>query len=310
MAFQQIDIIPSHKIDRNKWNECITGAANGTIYGEAFYLDIMSANWDGIVLNDYEAVMPLTWKKKYGFYYLYQPAFTNHTAIFGNTISDEIVNTFLSAIPGHFKYWDIDFKEDSVNPGNIFLSNLHFTKRSNFFLSLNREYSTINREYKRLAHRMIRKANESGIKIIKDCDPGEVVNFYKLHYGHLHQKITGSDYAKLTEALTIASKNEKAAMYTATTPAGKIIAVYGILKDKNFIYSLIGGSDEAGKEAGAFYLLTDAAINDHAGTRRTFRFEGSDKKGIALFNSQFGPVPVEYYHVKYNGLPWPVKLLK
>jgi hypothetical protein len=126
----------------------------------------------------------------------------------------------------------------------------------------------------------------------------------------LHKGITTNDYAKLIEALRIACKNENAAMYVATTAKGKIISAYGILKDEKCIYSLIGGSNETGKKEGAFYLLTDAVIKDHAGTERTFRFEGSDKKGIALFNSQFNPKPVQYYHLKYNGLPWPVKLLK
>ena len=32
--------------------------------------------WDALVLDDYAAVMPLTWRRKYGTRYLYQPAFT------------------------------------------------------------------------------------------------------------------------------------------------------------------------------------------------------------------------------------------
>lgn len=310
MASQQIDIIPSDKINKQKWDKCIIGSANGTIYARSFYLDIMSNDWDGLVLNDYEAVMPLTWKKKYGFYYLYQPAFTRHTAIIGNNVTYEIVNAFFSAIPGRFKYWDIDLKEASVNPAHIAISNLCFTRRNNFFLPLDRVYNEIYNDYKRLAHRMIRKANEYDIIIKRNSDPAEVVNFYKKHYLHLHKSITTDDYAKLVAALTIACKNKNAAMYIATTPTGKIIATYGILNDEQYIYSLIGGSDEAGKQQGAFYLLTDAVIKDHAGTGKTFRFEGSDIKGIALFNSHFNPKPVEYYHLKYNGLPWPLKLLK
>ncbi|MEI9956106.1 MAG: hypothetical protein WDM90_07350 [Ferruginibacter sp.] len=38
------------------------------IYAQSFYLDAMAANWDAIVFNDYEAVMPLTWKKEMGDY--------------------------------------------------------------------------------------------------------------------------------------------------------------------------------------------------------------------------------------------------
>jgi hypothetical protein len=62
--------------------------------------------------------------------------------------------------------------------------------------------------------------------------------------------------------------------------------------------------------SGAFDLLTDAAIKDPAGTNRIFRFEGSDKKGIAFFTSQFNTGRMHYHHLKLNRLPWPLKLLK
>jgi len=72
----QIKHLQQKEIDKIKWDACISNAANGLIYGYSFYLDTMARHWDALVLNDYEAVMPLTWNKKYGFYYLYQPAFT------------------------------------------------------------------------------------------------------------------------------------------------------------------------------------------------------------------------------------------
>ncbi|HRQ50472.1 MAG TPA: hypothetical protein PLR74_08050 [Agriterribacter sp.] len=83
-----------------------------------------------------------------------------------------------------------------------------------------------------------------------------------------------------------------------------------MLYDNNFVYSLVGGSTAKGKTMGAFYLLTDTAIQDHAGTNKTFRFEGSDISGIAFFNRQFGSTPVYYWHVRMNRLPFPVKFFK
>ncbi|HRN54956.1 MAG TPA: hypothetical protein PLL71_00815, partial [Agriterribacter sp.] len=87
-------------------------------------------------------------------------------------------------------------------------------------------------------------------------------------------------------------------------------AFYIVLYDNNFVYSLVGGSTAKGKTMGAFYLLTDTAIQDHAGENKTFRFEGSDIPGIAFFNRQFGPTPVYYQHLRMNRLPFPVKFFK
>ena len=103
------------QVDKKKWDACIDNASNGLIYGYSFYLDSMAKNWDALVLNDYEAVLPLTWNKKYAIYYLYQPPFTACLGIFGNKLNAETVAAFLKAIPSKFSYWDIYF-----NPGNFF----------------------------------------------------------------------------------------------------------------------------------------------------------------------------------------------
>ena len=63
----QIKYLQYKEIDKAKWDVCITNAPNGLIYGYSFYLDCMARRWDALVLGDYEAVMPLTWNKKYGF---------------------------------------------------------------------------------------------------------------------------------------------------------------------------------------------------------------------------------------------------
>lgn len=268
----------------------------------------MSDNWDALVLNDYETVMPLISKKKYGFNYLYQPFFIGSLGIFGN-VSDDTVNQLLNVIPNQFRYADIDFKENTIHPEKVFLKNAQLKKRNNFLLDLSKKYSEIHKDYKRLATRMIKKATENKVEIIKNCEPFEVIEFYKRYYKNEHKNIKSGDYKRLLAATNIAFEKNKAATWLAKRNE-ETIAAYIVLKDEKFVYSLIGGSNQQGKKYGAFYLLTDAAIKDHAATERVFRFEGSDKKGIAFFNSQFHPAPVHYYHLKLNRLPWPVKLLK
>ena len=304
----KISYLPQANIDKQKWDRCIDAAPNALIYAYSFYLDGMSKNWDALILNDYEIVMPLTWNKKYGVYYLYQPFFTKALGIFGN-ISDEIVNVFLHAIPKHFKYLDIDFKEYIINPSKLTLQNLQLKQRDNFLLDLNKKYEEIYGGYKRLAVRMLKKAAAHNVEVLKNRNVTEVIEFYQKYYSKKHPEIKFNDYKRLTAACNIASGKTQAATYVAEIN-GQVVAVYLVLKDDKFIYSLIGGSNKSGKDCGAFYLLTDAAIKDHAGTNRTFRFEGSDKKGIAFFNMQFNPLPINYYHLTLNKLPWPIKFFK
>ena len=71
-----IQYLTQQQINKEKWDRCIRQADNGLIYSFSWYLDHMTANWDGLVLGDYEAVMALTWKEKFGIRYLYQPFLT------------------------------------------------------------------------------------------------------------------------------------------------------------------------------------------------------------------------------------------
>ena len=93
--------VENKNIDKVKWDRCIETAGNGLIYANSFYLDAMAKHWDAIVLNDYEAVMPLTWNKKYGIYYLYQPFLCASLGVFGNNLTGEILYSFLNNIPKH-----------------------------------------------------------------------------------------------------------------------------------------------------------------------------------------------------------------
>src|ERR1700743_2045713 len=133
----EIKYLTNNAIDKRKWDVCIANADNGLIYGYAYYLDIMAKNWDALVLNDYEAVLPLTWNKKYGFYYLYQPFFAASFGFFCKNIFSYLLNKFLSAIPKKFKYWDFYL-------ANYFpVHGYELYKRSNYVLSLNKNYELL-----------------------------------------------------------------------------------------------------------------------------------------------------------------------
>ena len=93
-----IQYLPHHEIDKKRWDNVISSASNGLIYAYSVYLDHMSDHWDALVLNDFEAVMPLTWKKKFGIYYLYQPPFAACLGVFGQRLTAEMIDHFVQSI--------------------------------------------------------------------------------------------------------------------------------------------------------------------------------------------------------------------
>ncbi|MFZ4059241.1 MAG: hypothetical protein ACOYKE_13950, partial [Ferruginibacter sp.] len=151
-----IQYIPYQAINKIKWDAAIHRAPNGLIYATSAYLDAMAEEWDALILNDYEMVMPLTWRKKYGIYYLYQPFCTACLGVFGTSINASIVNDFLSAIPAKFKYWDF-----YLNHQNRFqLQDFILYERINYILPLNDTYENIKAKYRESLVRNIKKSTQ------------------------------------------------------------------------------------------------------------------------------------------------------
>ena len=62
----KIKLINRKNIDDKRWNGCIHFAINALPYAYTWYLDNVCENWEGLVLDNYKAVMPLVYKKKFG----------------------------------------------------------------------------------------------------------------------------------------------------------------------------------------------------------------------------------------------------
>lgn len=306
---KDIQYLKRSEIDIVKWDACIK-KNKGLIYGYSWWLDHMSGHWDALVLNDYEAIMPLTWKRKYGFYYLYQPAFTACLGLFAGREHPVDISGFLEGIPSKFKFIDIDINETNTLQEAGTIAELTARKRLNLLLDLGKPCSVLTGQYSRLAKRSLEKARKHDIIIVRNDTPEDIITLYRKAYKAAHPDITDKDYHSLLACCNTAGKKGHLKTYTAHTRRGETIAFYIVLYDNHFVYSLMGGSTAQGKSMGAFYLLTDAAIQDHAGAGRMFRFEGSDVPGIAFFNRQFGAAGAFYLHLKMNRLPFPVNILK
>ena len=301
----KIQYITRKEIDTTKWDGCIDRSSNGLIYAHRYFLDELCTNWDALVMNDYEAVMPLPWRKKWGFQYIYQPYFITALGVFGNNLTNLIIESFLKHIPKKFSYLEIDLNEKNlVTP----FSKLTIKKRKNYFLKLDKPYETLFNNYKRLAKRKLQLALERGLVIHRDAEAEAIIKSYEKYYEEKNRIIPHDTYTHLLKALSSLPKNNYQSYLVKKQEA--MAGFYTVLVDEKNVYSIIGGSTAEGKNYGAFYLATDAAIKDYSGTGKTFRFEGSDIEGIAFFNQQFGSFPIDYLRIKINKLPWPFSYFK
>jgi hypothetical protein len=80
--------------------------------------------------------------------------------------------------------------------------------------------------------------------------------------------------------------------------------------DKKRIYFILSTVTETGKSNQANHFLIDQLIREFAGQPLILDLEGSDIPGVADFYSGFGAINQPYYFLKWNNLPWPLKLFK
>lgn len=291
------------QIHNERWNQCIDAAANGLIYGYTSYLDAMCSNWSALVLDDYEAVMPLPWRKKWGVCYLYQPFATAQLGLFGRAVSAELLHGFLKNIPAFFRYWDVP-----LNYGNRFaLPHYPLYERTNFILNLNEAYETLQAAYRPYIRRNIKKAAAQHGTV----HTGIAINLVtELAKAHAATNVHAADVRRFINLYAELAHQGKAVSYGVTAATGAVLASAVFFFSHRRAYYILAGNPRHARSTGASHLLIDRFIKDHAAQNLILDFEGSDVPSLQFFYSSFGAVPETYTAIKYNRLPFFAKWLK
>jgi hypothetical protein len=305
MNTTRIKYLPHEQIDKGKWDNCIDEAANGLVYAYSFYLDAMSRNWDALVLDDYKAVMPLTWNKKYGFYYLYQPFLCASLGVFGNHLNAGVLENFLEAIPRRFRYWDI-----YLNWYNLFpLTKFNLYQRVNHALSLNIPYEELYSQFRTSYKQLLKRFEKTGCTITRNIPVEEVLVLAKSQLGAFFN-ISEDDYSRFQQLYSSMAAKQKAVNYGVYSSQGELLASGLFLFSHKRAYYILAGNHPNGKTLGASHQVIDSFIKEFAGRDLVLDFEGSNVSRIAFFFKGFNAVEELYPGIIYNRLPPLLRWLK
>lgn len=301
----KISYLTQANIDKEKWDYCIDTAANGLIYAYSYYLDAMSKNWDALIVNDYEIVMPLTWNKKYTIHYLYQPFFCAQLGIFGNNISSEIVKVFFDNIPSKFKYWDFYLNRD-----NLFsIANYPMYVRSNYVLSLQNNYETLADNFAQSHIRNIKRATQQGNMVQKNIPIADVIRLAK-EQTKKFSPITEKDYDNFLNLFEMLHNKKMAVTYGVYSSQNQLAASCAYFFSHHRAYYILVGNHPDGRTSGASHLMIDHFIKEHSGENLLLDFEGSSINSLAFFYKSFGATLEKYPGIKVNRLPAIAKLFR
>ncbi len=299
----QIKYFDRNNIDIEKWDNCIIKSSNGLIYARSFYLDTMAKNWSALVVNDYETVMPLTWNRKYGITYLYQPAFTAQLGVFSQTLIDsEMIENFLQILKLRFRFCEIH-----LNFNNPVVDN---TVRANYILNLERPYSELKKEYKKRLIENLLESSVHSLHYLPSVDFSKTIRLFMNEYGKRLSSTRPSDYQhfemlcnKLREKNMIFSRE-------VHDETGELLNTSIFFTDENRIYNIMSVTLPAGRKKRAHFYLLDQLIREFASKKLLLDFEGSENPGIAEFYRKFGTQNQPYPFFKFNRLPFPFRYFK
>jgi hypothetical protein len=296
-----IQLLTSEKIDKEKWNECVRKSANGFIYAHTIYLCALAGTWSGIVINDYEGIVPLPWKKKWGIAYLCGIPFVQQLGLIGNiSIDAEILfNKIFSA----FRYGNYFFNYSNAFAGK------HSQQKTNYILPLNNTIEKIKEGYAPALRRNLSKAFSEKLSVeIADIKTAAKAfeNTYKQRLAYLSpEKIEG-----LIRGAEGLQKEDKAFALQVCSKEKEPLAFGLFLKDGKRIYNVAPTTLPAGRNVCAMHFLIHSVLEQYAGSGLIFDFEGSENSSIGNFYKKFGAINQPYYLWKFNRLPAPIKWIK
>lgn len=308
MPPEQINIIPSYKIDKEKWDDCIASADNSMIYAYSFYLDVMCNEWNALIGGNYDWVLPITNRKKWTIEYLYQPAFIQQLGVFSKINIAIPWPDIWSILGKRYKFWEINF--NYLTPVDIFPSTVKISNRTNFILDLARSYNTISSNYKMDLIKNLKRSSRFNLYYTQSNNFEKAIQFYRNHYSHLTPHVTTKDYQRFSIVCKKAMEQGRLLCREVTNVKNECYAIALLLKDDKRLYNIMNTTTNKGRASQANHYLMDRLIKEFSQQNLLLDFEGSNLPNVKAFYQKFGVVDQPYFFIKYNQLNWPLRILK
>jgi hypothetical protein len=300
-----INYVKRKDLDVVKYNDCIENAIQSRIYAYAWYLDIVADNWDVLVLNDYEAVMPIPWKRKYGIKYMSPPLWILELGVF--SLDDKTnLEPFLAILFDTFRFAELRLNsENKFNFGSEYLIEKQFQT-----LHLTEGYDAIFTIYRKDRKKDIRKAIKLDLVEKWNDIPEKLITLFKNNVGKRTANVLEKDYVILENLIAICLEKKVGEILSIYDTNTALVASGFFLKHKESVTILVSSTDFKNRNNGANTFLIDRAIFKYQKNFNAFNFGGSSRKSIAEYFLSFGTKTAEYKQIKYNKLPFLLRFFK
>ncbi len=288
--------MPAHTVEQDKWDRCIAKHPNGLIYSRYDYLDNICDNWHGMVIGDYEAVMPLPWRKKYGFRYFYTPPFIQQLGLTGD-IEHLDLEILTRKIRQFAWYGDL-----MLNFSNAaFAEAVKARQKTNFIITLKNGYDKIRESYSYDLKQTLQTI-QAGLIYTHDYDYLSAITAYQKNYASRMPHISEDCFSRFALLCRQFFQEGNCMARSVRNEKGAILSNVLLLKDSKRIYHLINTTITEGRQMHSNHLLLDQLLRELSGRDLLFDFEGSELEGVKTFYKKFGGYSQPYFHYSRNFL--------
>lgn len=288
-----------------KYQRCIETSVQRNIYASVWYLDIVCEHWCVLVLNDYEAVMPIPWRKKYGVTYAYPPLWLLELGVFSKQESS-ITDNFLKTVFKEFKF--VELRMNVCNRSTTFSS--YLLDKQMHRLPMHDVYDDIFSGYRKDRKKDVRKAQNACLQPVWNATPRQLIELFKNNIGKRVATIQAQDYLILEKLMHVCLEKGVGELLAIYDTEERLVAAGFFLKNEKEVTLLVSSTDLQHRNNGANTFLIDTAIKKYHTDFTTFNFGGSSMPSIANYFLSFGAETTIYPLIKYNNLPRLLKWLK
>jgi hypothetical protein len=300
-----ITYIKRKDLEVEKYDACIENSLQSRVYAFSWYLDIVADNWDVLVLDDYKAVMPIPWKKKYFIRYVHPPLWLIELGVFS---LDATINfqTFFKTLSHTFR-----FVESRLNTDSEVVTNSGFLESKEMqVVSLEQGYDAVFNNYRKDRKKDLAKANKLDLTEKWKDSAVNLITLFKNNVGKRTPNIQESDYIILKKLMATCIEKRVGEVLSIYDDENHIVASGFFLKHKKTVTILVSSTDFKNRKNGANTFLIDRAIQEYEKDFDIFNFGGSSMQSIAKYFLSFGGNSLNYQQIKLNTLPFLFKLFK
>lgn len=291
-----VAFVRNQNIDKRRWNQVLDSSPDATVYAYSWYLDVLCPDWSALIGGDYEFIMPIPWRKKFGLRYVYMPYFLQRLGIYSSqAIEKEIQIAFLEKLKHNFPLIDYSL---TVSPALLEKLQLKVLQRNNFVLDISSSYEKVYAGYSRDAQKNLRKKGLFSVSIDNDYQ-SILKNYLEYLSSRMKSHVDFFDQSKSYQLLISQAIREDKIIGLSVYKENQLWGSALFLRNRDTAFYLMGVPVFKENRNNTLHLLIDGFIQEYAGKLKTLDFEGSDIHSIAYFFEKWGSRNEPYFRIFY-----------